>query len=150
IEEEPACPRPPADDAERVGGVAVLRPRLCQIGSTSLYMGKRRKRWIPARDRVEPAAPFVRLAPPRRFNGLPGALEYGLATCRDEILIEKHDRVVAGVALAADEPRLGVDGQPFGRQKLAHAGVIRHLRKRPRVRPTAPTAARPAVVGRLV
>src|ERR1700737_2348537 len=89
IEEEPACPPPPADDAECVGGVAILRPRLCQIGSTSLYMGKRCKRRIPARSRVEPAAPFVCLAPPRRFNGLPGSVEHGLATRRDEILIEK-------------------------------------------------------------
>ena len=79
IEEQPACPRPPADDAERVGGMAVLRPRLRQIGGASLHVGERRQRRIPARDGVEPAAPFVRLAPPRRLNRLLGSLEQRLA-----------------------------------------------------------------------
>ena len=50
IEEQPARPRPPADDAERVGGMAVLGPRLRQIGGASLHVGQRRQRRIPARD----------------------------------------------------------------------------------------------------
>ena len=150
IEEQPACPRPPADDAERVRGMAVLRPRLRQIGGASLHVGQRRQRRIPARDRVEPAAPFVRLAPPRRLNRLPGSLEQRLATRRDEILVEERDRVVAGVALGSDEPGGRVDGQPLGGQQLAHARVVGHLREGPGVRPAASAPARTAVVGRLV
>ena len=150
IEEQPARPRPPADDAERVGGVAVLRPRLRQIGGASLHVGERRQRRIPARDRVEPAAPFVRLAPPRRLDRLLGSLEQRPAARGDEILVEERDRVVAGVALGADEPRGRVDGQALGGQQLAHARVVGHLREGPRVRPAASAAARAAVVGRLV
>ena len=69
---------------------------------------------------------------------------------RDQILVEEGDRVVAGVALAADEPGGRVDGQPLGGQQLAHARIVGHLREGPRVRPAASAPARTAVVRRLV
>jgi hypothetical protein len=64
VEEQAACADPPADDAERIGGMAVLGARLRQISGASLDVGQRRQRRIPARDRVETTAPFVRLPPP--------------------------------------------------------------------------------------
>ena len=92
----------------------------------------------------------MRLIPSRGINGLPGSVEHGLAGRRDEIHVEERDIIVAGVALGADEPRICVDREPIGCQKLADAEVVGHLRETPRIRPAAPAPARAAVVGRLV
>ena len=51
---------------------------------------------------------------------------------------------------AADEDRLGRDGQPALGQPLADARVVEDLGDGPGVRPAARAAARAAVVGRLV
>ena len=92
--------------------MAVLRTRLRQIVGASLHVGERRRRRIPARNAVEPAAPFVRLATPRRLNRAHGPLEQRSARRREEILVEERHLVVAGVALGADEPGGRVDRQP--------------------------------------
>ncbi len=150
IEEQPPRSGAPADDAERIRGMAVLGPRLRQIGGTSLHVRQRRQRRIPQRRRVEPPASFVRLAPPRRLDRLTRPLEHRVAARGDQILVEEGDRVVAAVALGADEPGRRLDAQPLGGQPLPHARVIGHLRERPGVGPSPSTPARPAVVGRLV
>ncbi len=43
-----------------------------------------------------------------------------------------------------------VDGQPVGRQQLAHARIVGHLREGAGVGPAASAPARAAIVGRLV
>src|SRR5205807_7412656 len=60
------------------------------------------------------------------------------------------DRVVAGVALGADEPRRGVNPQPLGGQKVAYARVVGHLCEGARIWSATSAPARPAVVRRLV
>src|SRR4029450_10278516 len=72
-------------------------------------------------DHSAPAAqtppPFMCPAPSGYLDHRLGSLEQRLATCRDEILIEERDRVVAGVALSPHKPCAGVDGQPLGRDR---------------------------------
>ncbi len=67
-----------------------------------------------------------------------------------EILVEEGDGVAAGIALRADEPGALVNHESGGREPLADARVVGHLRERPRVRPATPAAARAAVVRRFV
>src|SRR5207248_4174780 len=116
--------------------------RLRQIGGAALHVRKRRQRRIPAWNRVEPAAAFVGLATPRDINSLGGSRERRLAPRRDEIFVEERDRVVARVALSADEPGGGIDRQTLCRQDLAHARIVGHLREGARIRPAASAAAR--------
>jgi hypothetical protein len=128
----------------------VAWPRLRQIGGAALHVSERRQGRIPIRERVEPAASLVRLASPRRVDRFFGRFEKRLEVCRDQILVEERDRVVAGVALGADEPRGRRDRQPLGGEQFAHTRVVGHLREGPRVGPAAAAPARPAVVGGLV
>jgi hypothetical protein len=127
--------------------VAVLWPRLRQVGGASLDMGQRRQRRIPARNRIEPPASLVRLAPPGDLDRLAGLGEDRLARRGNEVVIEERQRVVAGVALGPDEPCAGVDGQPLARQQFTDAPIVGHLRKGSRVGAAASAPARPAVVG---
>ena len=89
---------------------------------------------------------FVRLATPRDINSLAGSRERRLAPRRDEIFVEERDRVVARVALSADEASACGDRQPIKREQLPDTRIVRHLGKRARVRTAAAAAAGATVV----
>ena len=128
----------------------VLGTRLRQIVGASLHVRERRRRRIPARDAIETAAPFVRLATPRRLNRVHSPLEQRPRRLGDEIVVEERHLVVAGVALASDEPRGRVDRQPLGGKQLPHARIVGHVRECAGVGPAAAAAARSTVVRRFV
>ena len=106
VEKQPARPRPPADDAERVRRVTVLGPRLRQIVGTPLDVRERRERRIPARHarRTGGTVRAPRDAASSRSPPRPARTAAGNAG-GIEIVVEERDRVVAGVALGSDEPR---------------------------------------------
>ena len=56
--------------------MTVLRSRLRQVRGASLDVSKGRQWRIPLGRSIEPAAPFVRLAPARRLNRIPRLLKH--------------------------------------------------------------------------
>src|SRR6185436_14270491 len=105
---------PAADDAESVRGVPVLRSGLRKISGAPFDMSQRGQRRKPARNRIESAAPLVSLTTPCCLDGVLRPREQQLVLRRDEILVEKRDPVVAGVAFGADKPCGGVEMHALG------------------------------------
>ena len=130
--------------------MAVLRPRLRQVRSTSLDVSQRRKRRIPRRNAVEPPAAFVRLTPARGIDCIPCSLKYRLVLRRNKIVIIEGHHVIACISLGADEPGTVRDVQTFRGQKLPDSRVVGHLCECARVGPATPPTARAAIVGRFM
>ena len=151
IEKQPARARPAADDAERIGRVAVLGPRLRQIVGASLHMRQCRRRRIPPRERHRTGDTVRAPRDVSSSRSRPPLARAAVATPQGRDPRRRTSprccRCCAGrrrtMSLASIE-------HPLRRKQLAHAGVVGHLRESPRVRSAPSAAARPAVVRRLV
>src|SRR5262249_19021773 len=117
IEEKPACARPAANDAERVRSMAILGPRLRQIGGASFDVRQGRRRRIPGRHGIKAATTLMCLASPCDVDCGLCLLEQWLTIRWNEIPVKDRDIVVAGVALRPDKPGRGIDHEPFRRQE---------------------------------
>jgi hypothetical protein len=102
------------------------------------------------RNAIETAAPFVRFATPCRLNRVHRPIKQRPPVRGKEIVVEERHRVIAGVALASDEPRCRVDRNPLGGKQLPHARIVGHLRECAGVGPAAAAAARSTIVCRFV
>ena len=128
----------------------VMISRLVRCSSRSAVLGERCRCRIPLRDAIETAAPFVRFATPCRLNRVHGPLEQRPPVSGKEIVVEERHLVIAGVALASDEPRARCNRQPLGGKQLLHAGIVGHLRKCAGIGPAPAAAARSTIVRRFV
>ena len=124
VEEQAAGPLAPADDADGVGRVAQLRPGLRQVLRPLLDV----LRGPPANDSVSGADMNRRqrswaLRSQVASMAVAGRLELVAVRLGEAVEVEEGDRVVAGVVVAADEDRLGRDGQaPRGPAARGPAG----------------------------
>ena len=112
VEEQPASPLAPADDADGVGGVAALRPHLGQVLRAALDVLPRRREGQRQRGRLEPAAALVGVALAALARRSPRTRSKS-AWCdaRQAVQVGIRHGVVAGVVQAADEHRVGGNRQ---------------------------------------